>query len=83
MVVDNGIDEESLEELIQRIEKEYAGTGASGEANGPIQGNIAGLSWLLNRIAKVFEDKKTANENGKSMDKKVYVRQEERKRENG
>ncbi len=74
MVVDNGIDEESLEELIQRIEKEYADTGASGEANEPIQGNIAGLNWLLNRIAKVFEDKKPANENGQSMDKKVYVR---------
>ena len=82
-VTDETLEGESLDELIRRIEKEHENTRNQEKTTELSQSNINGLWWLLNRIAKVFEDKKPANENGQSLDKKMYVRQEERKRELG
>ena len=74
---------ESLDELIRRIEMEHGDTRNQEKTNELSQSNINSLWWLLNRIAKVFEDKRPVNENGQILDKKMYVRQEERKRELG
>ena len=76
-----------LEEAIARIEREHA---ASAEMMLTAYGNneAGGVSFrsiesFLYRVSKVFEEKRPIGNQGQSMDRKMYVRQEERKREMG
>lgn len=84
-VAGNSEQEETLEELIQRIQEEYSGQDweEHSQSTELELSNIGSLSWLVNRIAKVFEDKRPIDENGNRLDKKMYMRQEEKKRELG
>ena len=84
-VADNPEQEETLDELIQRIQEEYSEQDREeySQLTELEPSNLGSLSWLVNRIAKVFEDQRPIDENGNRLDKKMYVRQEEKKREIG
>ena len=87
-VTENPEQEETLEELIQKIQVEYGGQDEQNQTERTQsteleQSNWGSLTWLANRIAKVFEDKRPIDEKGNRFDKKMYVRQEEKKRELG
>ncbi len=77
----------SLEETIVRIEKECAGkTEMMLPAYEPEEGGVVSfrsIESFLYRVSKVFEDKRPIGNQGQVMDRKLYVRQSERKREMG
>ena len=73
-----------LEQTLERIQREH-GTEedvkqAENEAEMP---SFRSIESFLYRVSKVFEDKRPIGDQGQVMDKKVYVRQAERKRELG
>lgn len=77
-------DNQELEETLTRIEREHRGMGmmltASCEESIP---SFRSIESFLYRVSKVFEDKRPIGDKGQVMDRKIYVRQEERKRELG
>ena len=77
----------SLEETIERIEKEYVGKSEMMlPAYEPEEGGVVSfrsVESFLYRVSKVFEDKRPIGDQGQVMDRKLYVRLAERKREMG
>ena len=75
---------QGLEETLARIEQEYCYTEmaplTSFEDSMP---SFRSIESFLYRVSKVFEEKRPVGDQGQAMDKKMYVRQEERKRELG
>ena len=74
----------TLEETLARIEQEHCNAEmmptASSEDYLP---SFRSIESFLYRVSKVFEDKRPVGDQGQVMDKKMYIRQEERKRELG
>ena len=74
----------TLEETLARIEQEHCNAEmmptASSEDYLP---SFRSIESFLYRVSKVFEDKRPVGDQGQAMDKKMYIRQEERKRELG
>lgn len=78
---------QELEEAISRIEREHSENGntmpgavGDSEASSP---SFLSIESFLNHVSKVFEDRRPAGNQGQAMDKKMYVRQVERKRAMG
>ena len=74
----------TLEETFARIEQERCNAEmmptASSEDYLP---SFRSIESFLYRVSKVFEDKRPVGDQGQAMDKKMYMRQEARKRELG
>ncbi len=80
-------DYQELEETLARIEREHA---ASAEMMLPAYSNtdandvsFRSIESFLYRVSKVFEEKRPIGDRGQVMDRKMYVREAERKRELG
>ena len=77
----------SLEETIECIEKEYVGKTEmmlpAYEQEEREVVSFRSIESFLYRVSKVFEDKRPIGDQGQVMDRKLYVRQAERKREMG
>ena len=75
---------EELERAIARIEREHSRPEAviptAYEETGP---SFRSIESFLYRVSKVFQDKRPAGEQGQVMDRKMYVREVERKKELG
>lgn len=78
---------QELEETLARIEREHA---ASAEMMLPAYSNtdandvsFRSIESFLYRVSKVFEEKRPIGDRGQVMDRKMYVREVERKRELG
>ena len=77
-------DHQILEETLARIEREHQVTEEISKASREeYEPSFRSVESFLYRVSKVFEDKRPIGEQGQVMDKKMYVRQEERKRELG
>jgi hypothetical protein len=77
-------DHQILEETLSRIEREHQVTEETSEASHEeYVPSFRSIESFLYRVSKVFEDKRPVGDQGQAMDKKMYVRQEERKRELG
>lgn len=73
-----------LEETLARIEREHQVTQETSEASHEeYVPSFRSIESFLYRVSKVFEDKRPVGDQGQAMDKKMYVRQEARKRELG
>ena len=73
-----------LEETLARIEREHQVTEETSEASHEeYVPSFRSIESFLYRVSKVFEDKRPVGDQGQAMDKKMYVRQEARKRELG
>ena len=73
-----------LEETLARIEREHQVTEETSEASHEeYVPSLRSIESFLYRVSKVFEDKRPVGDQGQVMDKKMYIRQEERKRELG
>lgn len=77
-------DHQMLEETLARIEREHQVTEESPEASlEEYVPSFRSIESFLYRVSKVFEDKRPVGDQGQVMDKKMYIRQEERKSELG
>jgi len=79
--------QQELDQAIARIEREHLGTDESmlrayedSDGSSP---SFRSIESFLYRVSKVFEDKRPVGNQGQAMDRKMYVRQAERKREMG
>ena len=79
--------QQELEEALARIERVHCGTDESmlrayedSDGSSP---SFRSIESFLYRVSKVFEDKRPIGNQGQAMDRKMYVRQTERKREMG
>lgn len=73
-----------LEETLARIDREHQVTEETSEASHEeYVPSFRSIESFLYRVSKVFEDKRPVGDQGQVMDKKMYIRQEERKRELG
>ena len=79
--------QQELAEAIARIERELHGhdeiiPGVNEDSDSRLP-SFRSIESFLYRVSKVFEDKRPVGNQGQTMDKKMYVRQVERKREMG
>ena len=73
-----------LEQTLERIQREHGTEEAVHQAENEVElPSFRSIESFLYRVSKVFEDKRPIGDQGQVMDKKVYVRQAERKRELG
>lgn len=73
-----------LEDTLARIEREHQVTEETQEASHEeYVPSFRSIESFLYRVSKVFEDKRPVGDQGQVMDKKMYIHQEERKRELG
>ena len=80
-------DDQELKEAIARIDREHA---TAAEMMLPAYSNVdandvsfRSIESFLYRVIKVFEEKRPIGDRGQVMDRKMYVREAERKRELG
>lgn len=77
-------DHQILEDTHARIEREHQVTEETQEASREeYVPSFRSIESFLYRVSKVFEDKRPVGDQGQVMDKKMYIHQEERKRELG
>ena len=73
-----------LEQTLERIQREHGIEETIHQAENEIElPSFRSIESFLYRVSKVFEDKRPIGDQGQVMDKKMYVRKEERKRELG
>ena len=77
-------DHQILEDTLARIEREHQVADGTPEASHEeYVPSFRSIESFLYRVSKVFEDNRPVGDQGQVMDKKMYIRQEERKRELG
>lgn len=70
-----------LERTLERIQREHGTEEAVHQVENETEWpSFRSIESFLYRVSKVFEDKRPIGEQKQIMDKKMYIRQEERKR---